>query len=92
MSALPLQMELESVKPDSGNEELRLKVSALPLRVRIDQDVVAFMQAFFAQEEDDLASEPVALEPEASPAAVSGKATIDLIFRNNVHLLGAVLQ
>ena len=51
-------MELEAVKPDSGNEELRLKVSALPLRVRIDQDIVTFLQGFFLEETDLIASEP----------------------------------
>ena len=43
-----LQVELESVRPDSGDEELRLRVSSLPLRLRIDQDVVTFLQTFFA--------------------------------------------
>ena len=61
------------MRPDSGAEELRLRVSSLPLRLRIDQDVVTFLQAFFAA--DGPAAEeaaPATREqppPEGEPAA-----------------------
>ena len=74
-----LQMELESVRPDSG-EELRLRVSSLPLRLRIDQDVVTFLQTFFAadgpaaeeaapatREQPPPDGEPAAKEPSGEP-------------------------
>ena len=68
-----LQVELESVRPDSGNEELRLKVSALPLRLRIDQDIVTFLQAFLADDSDSLTAEAEPLEAEVAPAPPSGE-------------------
>ena len=59
-----MQVQVESVRPDSGNEELRLKVSALPLRLRIDQDIITFLQSFLAEDVDSLAAEPEPLEPQ----------------------------
>ncbi|KAK9805512.1 hypothetical protein WJX72_002557 [[Myrmecia] bisecta] len=51
-SACMFQAELEAVRPSagagSGAEEYRLHVSLLPLRVRLDQNVVTFLQAFFS--------------------------------------------
>lgn len=64
-----MQVELESVCPDSGNEELRLKVSVLPLRLRLDQDVVTFLQAFFSMEHLSPEAEPLladSLQPQPS--------------------------
>jgi len=46
-----LQVELEAVKPDgpgsTKEEEFRLSVALLPLRLRIDQNMVTFLQGFF---------------------------------------------
>ena len=63
-ACIHLQVQLESVRPDSGNEELRLKISALPLRLRIDQDIITFLQIFLAEDVDTLAAEPEPLEPQ----------------------------
>ena len=44
------QVELEAVRPGECNgadEELRLSIAVLPLRLRIDQAVVDFCQACF---------------------------------------------
>lgn len=57
-----LQVELEAVRPDGGREELRLKVSALPVRLLLDQDVLAFLQVFFSTGTDS--QEP---PPESQP-------------------------
>ena len=43
-----MQVELEAVRPgecDGTDEELRLSIAILPLRLRIDQAVVDFCQA-----------------------------------------------
>lgn len=56
------------MRPDSGDEELRLKVSALPLRLRVDQDVIAFLQVFLSEEIDTLLAEPEHLEAQDAPA------------------------
>ena len=60
-----LQIELEAVRPDGAGqaeEEYRLAVALLPLRLRIDQNMVVFLQAFFA------ASEPgMGKQDESSP-------------------------
>ncbi len=46
-----LQVELEALKPDgpgsTKEEEFRLSVALLPLRLRIDQNMVTFLQGFF---------------------------------------------
>lgn len=50
-----MQVELEAVSPsgqDSG-EELRLGAALLPLRMRIDQAIVDFLQVFFAPPNPD---------------------------------------
>ncbi len=49
------QVELEAVRPggDSGGEELRLGAAVLPLRLRVDQAVVEFLQGFFAPPNPD---------------------------------------
>ncbi|BDA50280.1 probable autophagy-related protein 2 at C-terminar half [Coccomyxa sp. Obi] len=49
------QVELEAVRPggDSGGEELRLGAAVLPLRLRVDQAVVEFLQVFFAPPNPD---------------------------------------
>lgn len=61
-----MQMELEAVRPDSGGgEELRLLVSSQPMRLRIDQDVIIFLQSFFTLEANDSPSESVAREDSA---------------------------
>lgn len=63
-------MELESVRPGEegvGGEELRFRASALPLRLRIDQDVLLFMQTFFQEQpSEDPCRTP---EMETLPAA-----------------------
>ena len=46
-------MELESLQADDGAEEVRAKLSALPVRLRIDQNVVSFLQGFFAEDHKD---------------------------------------
>lgn len=49
------QVELEAVRPggDGGGEELRLGAAVLPLRLRVDQAVVEFLQGFFAPPNPD---------------------------------------
>lgn len=49
------QVELEAVRPGGGEgaEELRLGAAVLPLRLRIDQAVVEFLQVFFAPPNPD---------------------------------------
>ena len=49
------QVELEAVRPggEEGGEELRLGAAVLPLRLRVDQAVVEFLQAFFAPPNPD---------------------------------------
>ena len=46
-----MQVELEAVRPDGAGkaeeEEYRLSVALLPLRLRVDQNMVTFLQAFF---------------------------------------------
>ena len=48
-------MELEAVRPggEEGGEELRLGAAVLPLRLRVDQAVVEFLQGFFAPPNPD---------------------------------------
>ena len=48
-----LQLELEAVRPDvAGNgqqeEEFRLSMKLLPLRLRLHQSMITFLQGFFA--------------------------------------------
>ena len=55
-----VQVELEAVRPDGGSqaeEEYRLSVALLPLRLRIDQNMVAFLQAFFTAPESGTGSQ-----------------------------------
>ena len=55
-----VQVELEAVRPDSAGpaeEEYRLSVALLPLRLRIDQNIVVFLQEFFAASEADRGTE-----------------------------------
>lgn len=49
------QVELEAVRPggDNSGEELRLSAAVLPLRLRVDQAVVEFLQGFFAPPNPD---------------------------------------
>ena len=50
MCLVCVQVELEAVRPgecDGADEELRLSIAILPLRLRIDQAVVDFCQARF---------------------------------------------
>ena len=60
-----LQMELEAVRPDGlshsqQEEEYRLSVALLPLRLRIDQTMVAFLQSFFATSDTSATKEAAA--------------------------------
>ena len=51
-----LQVELEAVRPDGAGqaeEEYRLAVTLLPLRLRIDQNIVLFLQDFIAGSQGD---------------------------------------
>lgn len=78
-------MELDSIRPDGGNEELRLKVSALPLRLRIDQDILAFLQSFFSSKgnSDSLFDSFEKIEAdweEEEPPAINGKQITDSEF------------
>lgn len=55
-----VQVELEAVRPDGAGqaeEEYRLSVALLPLRLRIDQNIVVFLQGFFAASEADKGTE-----------------------------------
>ena len=55
-----MQVELEAVRPDGAGqaeEEYRLSVVLLPLRLRIDQNIVTFLQEFFAASEADRGTE-----------------------------------
>lgn len=55
-----VQVELEAVRPDGAGqaeEEYRLSVALLPLRLRIDQNIVVFLQEFFAASEADRGTE-----------------------------------
>ena len=56
-----MQVELEAVKPDgpgsSKEEEFRLSVALLPLRLRIDQNIVTFLQGFFTSSNPELGTE-----------------------------------
>ncbi|KAL3156294.1 hypothetical protein ABBQ32_012565 [Trebouxia sp. C0010 RCD-2024] len=54
--AVMFQVELEAVRPDGAGqaeEEYRLSAALLPLRLRIDQNIVAFLQDFFSAPEAD---------------------------------------
>ncbi|KAL0044023.1 hypothetical protein WJX82_003156 [Trebouxia sp. C0006] len=80
-AAVMLQVELEAVKPDgpgsTKEEEFRLSVALLPLRLRIDQNMVTFLQGFFTSpnpehgtEEDEgkvTSASSTVQEPEGSP-------------------------
>lgn len=76
ISVLLLQAELESVRPDSGNDELRLKVSALPLRLRIDQDIVTFLQAFLSEEPDSVITAAEPFEAEVLQNSANGMSSL----------------
>ena len=55
-----VQVELEAVRPDGAGqaeEEYRLSVALLPLRLRIDQNIVVFLQGFFPASEADKGTE-----------------------------------
>ncbi|KAA6418149.1 MAG: Autophagy-related 2 [Trebouxia sp. A1-2] len=80
-AAVMLQVELEAVKPDgpgsTKEQEFRLSVALLPLRLRIDQNMVTFLQGFFtspnhehgAEEDEGKATNASSTvqEPEGSP-------------------------
>lgn len=60
-----LQVELEAVRPDGAEqaeEEYRLSVALLPLRLRIDQNIVAFLQDFFSSSCDRGSNERMTAE------------------------------
>ena len=75
-----MQAELESIRPDDGHEELRVKLSALPLRLRLDQNIVTFLQNFFTEEKgkDSLLDsfEKVEWEEESRVTKKKGKVVI----------------
>ena len=52
-----MQVGWEAVRPDgpgsSKEEEYRLSVALLPLRLRIDQNMVTFLQGFFTPSDPD---------------------------------------
>ena len=55
-----VEVELEAVRPDGAgqeDEEYRLSAALLPLRLRIDQNMVTFLQDFFAAPEEDRGTE-----------------------------------
>ena len=67
-----LQVELEAVRPDGAGkaeEEYRLSVALLPLRLRIDQNMVGFLQAFFAASEASQGRQEEESNPELAATA-----------------------
>lgn len=55
-----VEVELEAVRPDGAgqeDEEYRLSAALLPLRLRIDQNMVTFLQDFFAAPKEDRGTE-----------------------------------
>ena len=60
------------MRPVEGgtDEELRLRVSCLPVRLRVDQDVVTFLQAFFAPP-SEAETAPVNVADPGSPSGES---------------------
>lgn len=71
-----MQVELEAVRPDGAGqaeEEYRLSVALLPLRLRIDQNIVMFLQDFFAASEADRGTEERTEAEEAAAATVTNQ-------------------
>eukprot|EP00163_Fabomonas_tropica_P000111 TRINITY_DN1008_c0_g1_i8.p1 TRINITY_DN1008_c0_g1~~TRINITY_DN1008_c0_g1_i8.p1 ORF type:complete len:2307 (+),score=578.38 TRINITY_DN1008_c0_g1_i8:369-7289(+) len=63
-----VELELESIHPDPKHvaEEFRMKLSALPLMLNVDQDAVEFLAAFFSYVTPD-----VLVGPRGMPLSVS---------------------
>ncbi|ODO11399.1 hypothetical protein I350_00178 [Cryptococcus amylolentus CBS 6273] len=61
-----LRLELVGVRLQEGEEELRLRLKILPLRLHVDQDALDFLKRFFSFKAPSLASQQ---PPNPSPAS-----------------------
>lgn len=82
-----VQVELEAVRPDGAGqaeEEYRLSVALLPLRLRIDQNIVVFLQDFFAASEADRGTEERSCAEEVAAAThqqAEGEISVGVILK-----------
>lgn len=84
-----MEVELEAVRPDGASQEeaeYRLSAALLPLRLRIDQNIVTFLQDFFAAPEEDRGTEERHNAEEGTLAVATTQQSDGEIFVNCVCL------